>query len=166
MSEISEQFHRIGRDGARYWGRLGAGILFTDGDKILLLKRAGESDHGGTWCLPGGKAKEGESPLDTARRESKEECGSVEGNRFDHFDDKDGSHHFHTYLFSIEKPFEVTLSKEHSAFRWVYLEEVPELKLHPKLKESWPSYLRSIKKRFPRKTSFLDWLKAKECSET
>ena len=159
---FSEQFHRVGKDGKRYWGRLGGGILFTDGEKILLLKRDGNSDYAGHWGIPGGRAKEGEAPLDTARRETKEECGSVEGQRFGHFDDKDGAHHFHTYLFAIAKPFDVELSKEHNDSKWVALDKVEDMKLHPKFKEAWPGYLRAIKKRFPGKTSFLDWCESRK----
>ena len=40
-----EQYHHIGKDGKKYWGKAGAGILFTDGKKVLLLKRAEKGDH-------------------------------------------------------------------------------------------------------------------------
>jgi ADP-ribose pyrophosphatase YjhB (NUDIX family) len=159
---LSEQFHRVGKDGKKYWGRLGGGILFTDGERILLLKRDGNSDYAGHWGIPGGRAKENEAPLDVARRETKEECGSAEGQRFGHFHDKDGAHHFHTYLFAIAKPFDVELSKEHNDHKWVSLEKVEDMKLHPKFKEAWPGYLRAIKARFPGKTSFMDWVKVRD----
>lgn len=159
---LTEQFHRLGKDGKRYWGRLGAAILFTDGSNVLLLKRSENSDHANTWCLPGGRAKENEVPLDTARREAKEESGSVEGSRFQHFHDKDGSHHFHTYLYAVSKPFDVKLSKEHTDSAWTPLNEVEKLKLHPKFKEAWPTYLRAIKKRFPEKSSFEEWLLSRD----
>lgn len=157
---FQEQFHRIGKNGKRYWGRLGAGILFTDGQKVLLLKRDSSSDYPGHWCIPGGRAKEGESPIDVAHREAKEECGNVEGHRFAHFHDKDGSHHFHTYLMAVDSPFDVRLSKEHDASEWVILNKVLDMKLHPKFKESWESYLRAIDKKFPKKISFSEWLQS------
>lgn len=153
-----EQFHRIGKDGKKYWGRLGAGIVFTDGEKVLLLKRDSSSDYPGHWCIPGGKAKEGETPLDVAHRESKEECGTVEGQRFAHFHSRDGAHHFHTYLLAINNPFEVKLSKEHDDFEWTPLEKVNGMKLHPKFRDSWPSHLNAIRKKFSKKISFSDWL--------
>ncbi len=53
-----QDYHRIGKDGAKYKGKRGAGILFTDGKQILLLKRSEGSDNPGTWGLPGGGAKE------------------------------------------------------------------------------------------------------------
>jgi 8-oxo-dGTP pyrophosphatase MutT (NUDIX family) len=153
-----EQYHRIGKDGKKYWGRLGAGIVFTDGKKILLLQRSPKSDHPGYWCIPGGKANENESPIDCAVRESKEECGSAEGIRFAQFHDRDGGHHFHTFLYSVMKPFEVRLSDEHSDSAWVPIDEVKKMKLLPKFAESFPAYLRAIKKRFPEEKSFIEWL--------
>jgi 8-oxo-dGTP diphosphatase len=159
---LTDQFHRIGKDGAKFWGRLGGGIVFTDGKKILLLQRADEGDFAGYWGIPGGKAKKGELPIDTARRESKEECGENHGQRFGHFDVKNGTHHFHTYLYSVSNPFEVTLSKEHSQSKWVPLDEVEKLQLHPKFKESWPTYHRAIVKQFPQRVSFEEFTAQKE----
>ena len=157
---LFEQFHRIGKDGKKYWGRIGAGILYTDGEKILLLKRNG-SDNEGTWAIPGGKVEKGESYLDAARRESIEECGKVLGNRIEDFQSRDGAHHFYTYLYSVSKPFECELSKEHSKWKWVNLNEVEKMNLHPRFKESWPTFLRAIQKHFPLKKSFSEWLKTK-----
>lgn len=157
-----EQYHRIGKDGKKYWGRLGAGIVFTDGKSVLLLQRSDKSDHPGYWCIPGGKAEKNEMPIDCAIRESREECGNVEGIRFAQFNAKDGSHTFHTFLYAIDKPFEVTLSDEHSDFKWTPVNEVDELKLHPKFKESWDAYLRAIQRRFDPKKTFSEWLQLKE----
>lgn len=128
--------------------RMAAGILFTDGKKILLLRRSSDGDYGGYWGIPGGKAKKSEYPIDTARRESKEECGENHGERFDHFDAKNGFHHFHTYLYSVTKPFVVKLSKEHTDSKWASLDDVSKLQLHPKFKEIWPKFQKSIKKHF------------------
>jgi 8-oxo-dGTP pyrophosphatase MutT (NUDIX family) len=146
--KLNEQFHRIGKDSKKYWGRLGAGILFTDGERVLLLRRDGSSDNKGCWGIPGGRAKDGEAPIDVARRETKEECGSAEGQRFAHFHSVDGAHHFHTYLFAIASPFDVELSKEHNQWKWVKLDKVKDLDLHPRLKKDWPSFLKAIKKKF------------------
>ena len=144
---LIEQFHRIGKNGNRYWGKMGAGIIFTDGQKILLLRRANIGDYLGYWAPPGGKAKEGEVPLETAKRESKEECGHNEGQRFSDHHSQDGGHHFYTYLMTV-KPFEAKLSKEHDMSKWVDLDEVENMKLHPKFKDSWPTYKRAIERKF------------------
>jgi ADP-ribose pyrophosphatase YjhB (NUDIX family) len=158
---LTEQYHRIGKNGKKYWGRLGAGILFTDGEKVLLLKRAG-SDNEATWSIPGGRAEEGETPLDVARRETKEECGTIEGHRIGHFQSRDGAHHFHTYLYAVSKPFDCELSKEHSKWKWAKIKDVKEMNLHPRFKESWPTFLRAIEKHFPLKKSFSEWFESRK----
>ena len=50
-----------------------AGILYTDGEKVLLLKRSKIGGNPFTWDLAGGRAEKGESPFRNAKRESKEE---------------------------------------------------------------------------------------------
>ncbi len=47
----------------RHWGAYGAaGLLLLDGDgRVLLQKRAGASQHGGTWGIPGGAKAAGET---------------------------------------------------------------------------------------------------------
>ncbi len=56
----------------------GAGLWMTDGNKVLLLRRSPKlEDATGTWCTPGGHIDDGESPLQAARRECKEEIGWV-----------------------------------------------------------------------------------------
>jgi 8-oxo-dGTP diphosphatase len=65
--------------------RVGVGILITNGDEVLLMKRV--NAHGaGTWSTPGGHLDFGESPLDCAEREAHEETGvSVRNIRFKGF---------------------------------------------------------------------------------
>src|ERR1700744_1780993 len=57
--------------------RLAAGVIFVapDGDVLLLRRAAEEKNYGGHWGLPGGGGEEGESALDAAIRECKEEMG-------------------------------------------------------------------------------------------
>jgi len=159
---LYERYYRIGKDGKKVWGKIGAGVLFTDGKKILLLKRNTKGDHFGTWSIPGGKVERGENPVDGANRESKEECGFAGGRKFGHYDDTSGRHHFHTYFHEVEKPFDVNLSDEHSDYKWVNLNDVNKLKLHPRFAENWEYFKRKIHKHFPRIKSFSDWLDHKE----
>ena len=52
--------------------RVGVGVIITQGERVLLLKR--KNVHGsGSWSTPGGHLDFGESPEECAIREAKEE---------------------------------------------------------------------------------------------
>ena len=53
---------------------VGVGALVLRGDRILLIKRAAPPSRG-LWSIPGGHVELGESVLETAVRELKEEAG-------------------------------------------------------------------------------------------
>ena len=140
-------------------GRLGAGIIYTDGKRILLLKRE-KGDEKETWCIPGGRADDGETPRDCAIRETGEEIGKLpEAKEFGHFDMKDKAYHFHVYLMAVPKQFKVKLSDEHSDYEWIPFADLDDYRLHPKLKEAIPTYLKAISSHFGVKIeSFSSWL--------
>lgn len=54
-----------------------AGVLFValDGRVLLMHRAPDEKNFGGHWGLPGGKAEDGETPDQAARRETEEETG-------------------------------------------------------------------------------------------
>lgn len=158
---FSEQFHRIGKGGKKYWHQSGAGILFTDGNSILLLKRKEPSDNAGTWGIPGGGAKKGETPIATAWRETKEECGAdPQGYQIEKFHEKDGHHNFYVFMYKIPKPFDCKISHEHSEAKWIPIKELDQYTLHPKMKEHLDVYKRVIEKK-TLKNSFSEWLQKK-----
>ena len=146
----------MGKNGNKYWGRKGAGIFFTDGKKVLLLKRAEKGDNKNTWGLPGGKVEEGESFIDAAKRESIEECGFVKGYRFEDLKEIDGQHAWTTFFFRIKKPFSCKLSDEHSDCNWFNLDELEKTNLHPKLKENLDRHISIVNKHF-KKLNFKEW---------
>lgn len=53
---------------------VGASVVVRDGDRILLVKRAGEPGRG-LWGVPGGLVNLGEKVEDAALREAREETG-------------------------------------------------------------------------------------------
>ncbi len=154
-------YHRIGKGGGRYWGKAGAGILFTDGNSVLLLRRADGTDNPHTWGLPGGKADGDESPMANAHREVREETGlsSIPGRRIEDFEHKDGHHRWTTFLYRVDEPFDVPqLSDEHEDWSWFDLEDLDEAELHPRLRKEVPGYLRAIRRRIATTQTFAEWV--------
>ena len=67
-------------DGSPRWGLYGAaGVLVRhrgdDGPWYFLARRSEHTHRGGTWAIPGGALDLGESPLEGALREFREEIG-------------------------------------------------------------------------------------------
>ncbi len=154
-------YHRIGDKGSQVGGKKSAGILFTDGKSMLLLKRAGDCRHSGTWAFPGGHGRHGETDINTAIRETKEETGlkSIPGQRLESFSSQDGHKRFTTFLYKVEDPFDCHLSEEHSEWSWVPFENLRSQNLHPKVEENLSRFLKAIR----RKTwTFEEWRRLTE----
>ena len=133
----------------------GAGILYTDGKKILLLYRSKEARvEPFTWAPTGGGIEDGESLLQTAERESKEEIGVLKGKKIAEFLNDP----FVMYIYKVDKPFNVKLNDEHTKSEWVDLNKVTDYKLHPNFEKEWPKYLKTIDKN---SNSFSEWLENK-----
>lgn len=133
-----------GPSGQRYWGRFGAaGLLAWHVEAgILLQHRAVWSHHGGTWGLPGGARKQGESAHAAAVREAGEEAGvpadAVEP-LFESVLDL-GFWSYTTVAVRVTRLFApIVADAESVALRWVALDEVDVLPLHPGFADSWPA---------------------------
>lgn len=132
-----------GPDGTRYWGRFGAaGLLAWHADAgILLQHRAEWSHHGGTWGIPGGARKLGESASDAALRESHEEAGvppEAVSVLFESVHDL-GFWSYTTVVVRVDRYFEPALGDlESLELRWVALNAIDDLPLHPGFAASWP----------------------------
>lgn len=151
------KYHRTGDRGEKVKGNKSAGIIFTDGRAVLLLKRAGDCSHSGTWAFPGGHARQGETEIGNAVRETMEETGlkSIPGHRFDSLSNLDGHKRFTAFLYRVPSQFsDLSLSDEHSDWEWVEFDQLGGLDLHPKLKENLPRYLKAIRRKI---TSFNEW---------
>ncbi|WOP18263.1 NUDIX domain-containing protein [Raineyella sp. LH-20] len=129
--------------GERYWGRFGAaGLLALDPARgVLLQHRVEWSDHGGTWGLPGGARHEGESAVDAARREAREEAGVPDGTitpRFLSVLDLD-VWSYTTVVGDVVAPFEpVIADRESLELAWVPPAQVADHPLHPGFAAAWP----------------------------
>jgi len=131
-------------EGQRFWGAFGAaGLLVHDPDRgVLLQHRVAWSHHGGTWGLPGGARHAGESAVDGAARESAEEAGvppagirPLVATVLDL-----GFWSYTTVTARVLRPFEPRVADAESIeLRWVPVDEVDALPLHPGFGGSWPT---------------------------
>lgn len=110
-----------------------AGILIVCAGEILLLKRSGDGDHAGEWCIPGGKLEEGETSAQAACRETAEEAGvQVPLDMIAEWTRTISSEvDFTTFVASIaDKPEVVLDDSENVEFVWRALDCLPS-PLHP-----------------------------------
>jgi len=139
--------------GHRHWGRFGAaGLLIRswapcDGDaRIVLQHRALWSHQGGTWGLPGGARDSHESPVGTALREAEEEAGlpasSVRPTGL--LVDDHGGWSYTTVVAEQAGPLEpAPTGGESIEVRWIEVDEVDRLPLHPGFAATWPRLRRT-----------------------
>lgn len=118
---------------------------------VILQLRSYMTTAGGTWGTPGGALDEGEDPGQGAVREASEEVGLpqdcadgpdpmiailTEKAFMDH-----GAWKYTTVFAEVLKPFEPTVPQgdiESLEVKWVAIEDVEKLTLHPAFKEAWP----------------------------
>jgi len=132
-----------GPGGQRYWGRFGAAglLVWHRGSGVLLQHRVSWSDHGGTWGLPGGALKLGEDVIAGAMREAAEEATvplDVLVVRTTRMLDL-GFWSYTTVVVEALERFEpVIADAESTDLRWVALDSVDDLPLHPGFAAAWP----------------------------
>jgi 8-oxo-dGTP diphosphatase len=137
-----------GPDGQKFWGVFGAaGLLVWHRELgVLLQHRATWSHFGGTWGLPGGARKEGETALDAAMREAAEEATvPPEDLRVLKTTVLDlGFWSYTTVVVEALTAFQpVIADAESMALEWVSVAAVDELDLHPGFARAWPE-LRAV----------------------
>jgi len=129
--------------GNKHWGLNGAaGILLVRGTQILLQHRAPWVHNGDTWGIPGGARDSHESVLEAAIREAKEETGidPVHLTPIQTFSDDHGSWRYDTVIaYASDDLVARELNDESHEVRWVEIDEVDELTLHPSFEKSWPT---------------------------
>ena len=129
--------------GNKHWGLNGAaGILLVRRTQILLQHRAPWVHNGDTWGIPGGARDSHESVLEAAIREAKEETGidPVHLTPIQTFSDDHGSWRYDTVIaYASDELVAHELNDESHEVRWVEIDEVDELTLHPSFEKSWPT---------------------------
>ena len=135
--------------GNKHWGLNGAaGILLIRGDEILLQHRAPWVHNGDTWGIPGGARDSHESVLEAAIREAKEETGidPVHLTPIQTFSDDHGTWRYDTVIaHATDLLIAHELNDESHEVRWVHIDQVETLTLHPSFEKSWPELKRLIK---------------------
>ncbi|MEO5831780.1 MAG: NUDIX hydrolase [Nakamurella sp.] len=127
--------------GHRHWGRFGAaGLLLTSEGLILLQLRSVDTHHGGTWSVPGGARDAHEDAVTAALREAGEEVGiRADAVRVGGTDvDDHGGWSYTTVLARPRGQLTFRPNHETDAVRWVTVDEVGDLALHPGFRSSWP----------------------------
>jgi 8-oxo-dGTP diphosphatase len=134
-----DRFVRVA-DGSLRWGHYGAaGLLVRHVDAVtgvtsfFVALRSPHTHMGGTWAIPGGALRHGESPTEAAVREFHEEIGLllspervVEVHEDDH-----GGWSYWTVVLEIDDPFSLpaTTNWETAAVKWVDEDELCDLDL-------------------------------------
>ncbi|HEX7042740.1 MAG TPA: NUDIX hydrolase [Patescibacteria group bacterium] len=134
-----------------------SGAIFNDSGEILMVKRSMQDDFlPGFWEMPGGGTDFGEHPVIALKRELKEEVGlDVEVKKpffvndyyMDTIDSARGENKihrveifFHCFLKNINQA--VTLSHEHSEYKWIGKDE--KLEMTDYTKEALQNAFKSI----------------------
>jgi 8-oxo-dGTP pyrophosphatase MutT (NUDIX family) len=130
-----------------HWGTHGAaGLLVVDEGKVLLQLRPEGVHEAGTWSIPGGARGKDETPEDAALREAAEECGIGSADVeitcvYAHPCSCDWE--YVTCIAELIDPVTLHGNWESQELRWVALEDVEAMPLHPQFKAAWPD-LREI----------------------
>jgi 8-oxo-dGTP diphosphatase len=118
--------------------------------EVLLQLRAPWVHQGGTWAAPGGAIDSHESPVEAALREAEEEAGIAAADVLVHDVLVSTDHADWRYLLVLAttvgpvRPF--TNNAEASSVRWVAVERVAALDLHPGFAESWPTVSSAVRR--------------------
>jgi 8-oxo-dGTP diphosphatase len=128
--------------GNKHWGLNGAaGILILRGNQILLQHRAPWVHNGDTWGIPGGARDSHESTIEGAFREAVEETG-IDTNLLTPlhtFTDDHGSWKYDTVIARAADGLVAhEVNDESHEVRWVQIDQVDQMALHPSFANSWP----------------------------
>ena len=127
--------------GNKHWGLNGAaGILILRGTEILLQHRAPWVHNGDTWGIPGGARDSHETTIEGAFREAVEETGIDTEllTPLQIFCDDHGTWKYETVIArGADDLVAHEVNDESHEVRWVAIESVDQLPLHPSFAKSW-----------------------------
>ena len=128
------------------------GVVLDAEGRVLVV-----SQHGTSWSLPKGHLEAGESPLEAARREIREETGvtrlelvrplgSYTRHRLgaDGGEDRSELKTIHLFLFKTDETALAPQDPDNPEARWVEPRSVAELLTHAKDREFFASILKTI----------------------
>jgi 8-oxo-dGTP diphosphatase len=128
--------------GNKHWGLNGAaGIMIVRGNEILLQHRAPWVHNGDTWGIPGGARDSHETTIEGAFREAIEETGIDTDllTPLHTFTDDHGDWKYETVIAQAAAGLVAhEVNDESHEVRWVDIQKVDELPLHPSFAKSWP----------------------------
>jgi 8-oxo-dGTP diphosphatase len=131
--------------GNKHWGLNGAaGIMIVRGHEILLQHRAPWVHNGDTWGIPGGARDSHETTIEGAFREAIEETGIDTDllTPLHTFTDDHGDWKYETVIARAADGLVAhEVNDESHEVRWVDIEKVSELPLHPSFAKSWPALM-------------------------
>ncbi len=127
--------------GNKHWGLHGAaGLLLVRDSMVLLQHRAPWVHNGDTWGIPGGAKDSHESVNEAALREAHEETGIKPEhlNPLALFSDDHGDWRYDTVLAAADDLITADSPNDESQeMRWVPVDEVTLLTLHPSFAKTW-----------------------------
>ena len=128
--------------GSKHWGVHGAaGLLIIRNGSIFLQHRAPWVHNGDTWGIPGGAKDSHESVIEGAFREAVEETGVDTAllTPVHTFCDDHGNWKYETVLAQASDDLIAQeVNDESHEVRWVEIDQVDLLALHPSFRNSWP----------------------------
>jgi 8-oxo-dGTP diphosphatase len=129
--------------GNKHWGLHGAaGVLIFRNSEILLQHRAPWVHNGDTWGIPGGARDSHESTVEGAFREAVEETGVEIAllTPIHTFCDDHGNWKYETVIAqAADGLIAHEVNDESHEVRWVEIDQVELLTLHPSFRNSWPA---------------------------
>ena len=101
--------------------KIAKAVIIKD-NKVLILLRAGSEKNAGRWDLPGGHLEEGEELKEGLLREVYEETGLTLSEPIESLYTKGNTSFFKAEI----SPEDIKLSHEHTEYKFISLEELPE----------------------------------------